>query len=126
MLLTVATSIPDEVAAQYRAVFRELGVKHVEVLDIRAREDATADENVRKLKGASVVFFTGGDQLRLTSQIGDSPVYQCLQYFHAHGGTIAGTSAGAAAMPATETAKLSVGPIIRYHRLRRSGRSILL
>ena len=47
------------------------------------------------------MFFTGGDQLRLTSQIGDSPVYQCLQQFHAHGGTIAGTSAGAAAMPAT-------------------------
>ena len=43
VLMTVATSTPEEVAAQYLAVFQELGVKPVEVLDIRTREDACAD-----------------------------------------------------------------------------------
>jgi cyanophycinase len=47
------------------------------------------------------VFFTGGDQLRLTSQVGDTPIYQALRALYDDGGTIVGTSAGAAAMPET-------------------------
>jgi len=48
-----------------------------------------------------VIFFTGGDQLRITSQIGDSPLFRCMQEIYHKGATIAGTSAGAAAMPET-------------------------
>lgn len=101
VLITVATEAPGAVAATYRKAFKELGIKRMEVLDIRTREQAQADEHVRLVQGASVVFFTGGDQLRLTSQIGDSPVFQALQKRLAEGGTIVGTSAGAAAMPST-------------------------
>jgi len=53
------------------------------------------------LERASTVFFTGGDQLRITSQIGDSPVYQTLMKLHDRGSLIVGTSAGAAAMSET-------------------------
>jgi cyanophycinase len=101
LLITVVTEVPGEVAAAYRKTFKALGVKRIEVLDIRTREQARADEYVRLVHGASVVFFTGGDQLRLTSQLGDSPVFQALQKLLAQGGTIVGTSAGAAAMPET-------------------------
>lgn len=101
VLITVATEAPGEVAAAYRRAFKAFGVKRIEVLDIRTREQAHAEEHVRMVRGASLVFFTGGDQLRLTSQLGDSPVFQALQKLLAQGGTIVGTSAGAAAMPAT-------------------------
>ncbi len=101
VIVTVATQLPEESAHDYVRVFKELGVKEIEVLDIRRREEAYDDARVQKLVGAQVVFFTGGDQLRITSQIGDSPVYRCMKEIFAAGGTIAGTSAGAAALPET-------------------------
>jgi len=100
-LVTVATIEPEAMAEDYTKVFRELGVENIDVIDIRARADAEQEENVRKVCNANVVFFTGGDQLRITSQVGDSPVFQCLHDLFQHGGVIAGTSAGAAAMPET-------------------------
>jgi cyanophycinase len=50
------------------------------------------------LDGADAVFFTGGDQLKITSQIGDTPVFERLREIHRAGGLIAGTSAGASVM----------------------------
>jgi cyanophycinase len=101
VVVTVATQLPEEVAANYRAVFRELGVRDLDVLDIRCRDDAHDEATVAKVRDASVVYFTGGDQLRITSQVGDSPVFQCLNEIYRRGATIAGTSAGAAAMSET-------------------------
>jgi cyanophycinase len=53
------------------------------------------------VREASLVFFTGGDQLRITSQLAGTPVYACLEERHLTGMAVAGTSAGAAAMPET-------------------------
>jgi cyanophycinase len=101
VIVTVASQMPEELGHEYRELFTDLGVKHVDVVDIRTREEATNEQNVQKIAGAKVVFFTGGDQLRITSQIGDSPVFRCMQECYHKGATIAGTSAGAAAMPET-------------------------
>jgi cyanophycinase len=101
VIIPAATTLPEELAAEYLAVFHDLGVDEVEILDVRTREEAQQPEAVAKVARASVLFFTGGDQLRITSQIGDSPVYQCMQERYQKGVTIAGTSAGAAAMPDT-------------------------
>jgi cyanophycinase-like exopeptidase len=56
---------------------------------------------MRILEGATGVFFTGGDQLKITSQIGDTPLYSRVQEIFEAGGVIAGTSAGASAMSET-------------------------
>jgi cyanophycinase len=101
VVVTVATQLPEEMASDYRGIFRDLGVRGVDVVDIRSREDAHDEAAVSKVRDASVVFFTGGDQLRITSQVGDSPVFRCLNDIYRHGATIAGTSAGAAAMSET-------------------------
>jgi len=101
VLLTVATQEPEETAKTYRKVFHELGLKKVHVLDIRERADALEKKNLKLIEDAGVVFMTGGDQLRITSQIGDSDVFQTMQQLFKQGGTIAGTSAGAAAMSET-------------------------
>src|SRR5437764_1250152 len=37
LVLTVASQLPHELGRDYRGVFRELGVKHVDVLDVRTR-----------------------------------------------------------------------------------------
>ncbi|HEU5090135.1 MAG TPA: cyanophycinase, partial [Roseiflexaceae bacterium] len=101
VLITVASHQPEELAAEYRKVFRGLGVTKVDVLDIRSRADAGDGQHDKLLDGAPVVFFTGGDQLRITSQIGDTPVFRRLHRLYEEGCTIVGTSAGAAAMPET-------------------------
>jgi len=101
VVVTVATEEPEETWEDYRKIFQELGVKKLERLDVRIREEATSPERYKLLDGAKVVFFTGGDQLKITSQLGDSAVYQNVQKIYEEGGTIAGTSAGASVMSET-------------------------
>ncbi|MDB4877753.1 MAG: cyanophycinase [Gemmatimonadetes bacterium] len=96
---TVASSDPDEYWEIYKRVFRGLDVPHVFHLDVRDREEARSERKLRVLDDATVVFFTGGDQLKITSQLGDSPLYERIcQIYQEEGGTIAGTSAGASMM----------------------------
>ncbi|HEY0776939.1 MAG TPA: cyanophycinase [Gemmatirosa sp.] len=101
VVVTAASNLPDELWGDYEPVFRDLGVRDVRHLHVDTREDARDPERVRVLDGASVVFFTGGNQLKLTSQLGDTPVYQSVRELYERGGCVAGTSAGASVV--TET-----------------------
>ena len=99
VVATVASEEPDAYWETYERVFRGLGVKHVWHLDVRDRTEAREERKVRILDEATVVFFTGGDQLKITSRLGDSPIYDRLcEIYTREGGTIAGTSAGASMM----------------------------
>jgi cyanophycinase len=98
VVCTVASSVPEQMWETYEPLFRNMGVHHVRHLDIRVREDALEESRVRVLDDATVVFFTGGDQLKVTSEIGDTPVYDRLREIFESGGTLAGTSAGASVM----------------------------
>jgi len=101
LIITAATYTADGAGDEYVRIFKDLGVKKIDVLDIPEREDAFKEENVNKVANAGAIFFSGGDQLRITSQIGDSLVYRCMLDCYVNGGLVAGTSAGAAAMPTT-------------------------
>jgi cyanophycinase len=102
-LVVVATLASEEAVSlwqEYRAVFRKLGVP-VEHLDIERRDRAYERRTVELLSGARCVFFTGGDQLRITSKLGGSAGCDALRAMHARGGVVAGTSAGASVMADT-------------------------
>ena len=101
VVCTVASAEPESLWEEYESAFRALGVPHVYRLDIGSREDASSPRAMRILEGATGVFFTGGDQLKITSQVGDTPMYSRVQEIFEHGGVIAGTSAGASAMSET-------------------------
>ncbi|WP_143317456.1 cyanophycinase [Clostridium sp. HBUAS56017] len=101
LVATVATEYPKEAATKYRKVFGELGVKNIEILDISVRDDAFIEGNSKLIEKASLIFFTGGDQLRITSLIGGSPVYDALKEAGKKGKYIVGTSAGASVMSDT-------------------------
>jgi cyanophycinase len=101
VVATVATDVPDELWQEYRELFRKLGVRRIEHLDIRTREEALSEEKARMVEDAKVLFFTGGDQLKITSQLGDSMVYRRAIHLLEKGGTVAGTSAGASVMSTT-------------------------
>ena len=101
VLVTAATHLPEEVVQDYKEVFHHLGITTVDVVDVRTHEDGFKEENIKRLHENSVLFFSGGDQLRITSQLGASPLYQRMIDIYNQGATIVGTSAGAAAMPIT-------------------------
>jgi cyanophycinase len=102
VICTVAsTESPEELWDDYRRVFRELGMKDVAHLQIEHREGGAAEEQMKILDHTSVVFFTGGDQLRITSKLEGTAIADRIRRIYAEGGTIAGTSAGASVMSET-------------------------
>lgn len=102
VVTTVAMSgETDSLFEEYEKAFRSLGVKHVYKLQVNNREEATWESKARILEDAKGVFFTGGDQVKITSQIGDSLIFERIRKIYDQGGVIAGTSAGAAAMSET-------------------------
>src|SRR5256885_5368581 len=97
----VASEEPERMWREYQRVFRGLGVRHVRKLSVESREEAESPRSLRVLEDATAVFLTGGDQLRITSLLGDTPVYSRLLEIFSDGGIIAGTSAGASVMSET-------------------------
>ncbi|MEN3338225.1 MAG: cyanophycinase, partial [Acidobacteriota bacterium] len=101
VIATIATAHPKEVWDEYRHLFGGLGVSRLEHLHIESRADAFSEDMMSVLDGAGAVFFTGGDQLRITSRIGGAPVCERIREIFSRGGVIAGTSAGASAVSET-------------------------
>ncbi|MEN9304217.1 MAG: hypothetical protein RL264_2646 [Bacteroidota bacterium] len=96
-IVPTASKIPDVVGEEYAKAFRYLGAENVGVLKIENREHALAQSSVDRVKAADVMFFTGGDQLRLTSIIGGTPMHDLiLQKYQEEEFIYVGTSAGAA------------------------------
>ena len=117
VVATVASAQPKGLFEEYEKVFRRVGLRKIEKLEVHSRGDARDSKALRVFEGANAVFFTGGDQLRLTSQIADTPVFERIWDIYRKGGVIAGTSAGAAAVCGT---MLAAGPSRTSPRLRDS------
>jgi cyanophycinase len=94
IVVVPTASLDPETPDRYRSVFPEVGAPEVRVLDPRRREDANGALEV--LEGATGVFLTGGDQLRLSTLLGGTDVARALRRLNARGVHVAGTSAGAA------------------------------
>jgi cyanophycinase len=101
VIVTVATDFPEEYFDMYVKSFMRLGLAEPRQLSIRSRAEANDPATLKVLEGAAAVFFTGGDQYRITSQLGDTPVERRIHEIYQAGGLVAGTSAGAAAMCGT-------------------------
>ncbi|ABE58469.1 cyanophycinase [Chromohalobacter israelensis] len=100
-VIATASSIPDQLLPSYEAAFKRLGASQVHALDIQDRQQAAEAEVVRLIQRSGVIFFTGGDQLRLTTVLGGSATLRAVRERLRAGAVVAGTSAGAAAMPST-------------------------
>jgi len=101
LIVATASGVPDEVFSAYRAAFERLGASEIGALDVRSRQQAADPANVQEVKRYGIVFFTGGDQLRLTHVYGGSAVLEAIRERYVAGAVIAGTSAGAVALSAT-------------------------
>ena len=64
-------------------------------MDFDTRRDCQEPSRLARLEQASGIFFTGGNQLRLTTLLGGTPVAKLIRIRNASGVTVGGTSAGA-------------------------------
>jgi cyanophycinase len=101
LISAASTTHPQETLEGYKAVFEKLGVAEVMGFAMETRDEANAPEAVEALDRATGVFFTGGDQLRLTAVVAGTEFGARLQERYQSGLFVAGTSAGAAAVAGT-------------------------
>ena len=89
----------EDTGDNYIRIFNDLGVKEVTSLPIVEREDAQSEQHLAELEQSTGIFITGGNQLRLSTILGGTPISKAIRRLNAHGTHVAGTSAGAAIMP---------------------------
>jgi cyanophycinase len=105
VLATVASHEPEGYFEAYEKAFADLGIADLVEVYVKDRAETLDPEKLRLFDGAAGVFFSGGDQLRISSQIGDTPIEQRVRDIHDRGGLLAGTSAGASVMSETMLVK---------------------
>ncbi|HZG10017.1 MAG TPA: cyanophycinase [Allosphingosinicella sp.] len=105
VLATVASHRPEGYFEEYEKAFADLGVSELVELYVEERSRAGDQDKLAVLDDAKAVFFSGGDQLRITSQIGDTGIEAKVRAIYERGGLIAGTSAGASVMSETMLVK---------------------
>jgi cyanophycinase len=98
-VIPTASMYGAELGEEYVDLFlrMNIGITKGHVLDVRDAHDAANPALVIMIEEADVIFFTGGDQVRLVQAFAGSAVMQAIYTKFAQGATVAGTSAGAAA-----------------------------
>jgi len=102
-VITTASSIPEEVGENYLYAFGKIGCTRINLMHIRDRSDAQQQEYIDRIKSCDGVMMTGGNQLRLSTVFGGTPILEILQkrLLEDEQFVVAGTSAGAMAMSNT-------------------------
>ena len=95
VIIPTASSLEDT-GRRYEKLFRKLGADEAKSLPINTRDDAGKAEWLEYIERSTAIFITGGNQLRLTTIIGGTPVAKAIRRANARGVTVGGTSAGAA------------------------------
>jgi cyanophycinase len=101
VLATVASHQPEGYFEAYRQAFADLGIENLVELYVHERSETLDGKLLDTMTDAAGVYFSGGDQLRISSQIGDTPIEERVREIFDRGGVIAGTSAGASVMSDT-------------------------
>lgn len=119
IVCAAATSHPVEVLREYEEVFGALGAAITHDAAFRDRAEGEDPKLLEALDEATGVFFTGGNQLQITSLIAGTPFEERLEERLMRDGlTVAGTSAGAAAMSSVMIADGPAGGTVRREDVR--------
>ena len=94
-IVPTASQLKDT-GQRYETYFREIGVGEVRALPFEERSDAKRADWIEWLETCDGAFLTGGNQLRLSTTLGGTPVAKILRKRNEAGMHVAGTSAGAA------------------------------
>jgi cyanophycinase len=95
IMVIPTASLRNETGPEYADLFRSMGARSM-CVPIEKREDCFESETLRILENATGIFITGGNQLRLSTILGGTPVARRIRKLNLQGIHVAGTSAGAA------------------------------
>jgi len=87
-----------ETGQEYVEELKVLGATGMRAIELRTREDASRPEFLAAIAAAKVIFFTGGDQSKITAAILGTPAEAAIRKVYDEGGVLAGSSAGLACM----------------------------
>ena len=85
----------EDTGPRYEKIFSELGAARVASLNFATRADGEREDWLERIAYATGVFFTGGNQLRLSTILGGTRAAKMIRQTNAAGVTVGGTSAGA-------------------------------
>jgi cyanophycinase len=94
VVIPTASQLADT-GTRYEQLFTQLGAGRVTALDFDTRRDADEHNRLARVKQATGIFFTGGNQLRIATMLGGTAIAKLIRTRNAHGVHVGGTSAGA-------------------------------
>lgn len=98
-IITTASEEGKESFSDYEKAFSELGVTQINHIHHDNRSEALDETLIERISKANGIYYSGGDQLKLTSIYGGTPLlHQIKEQYINHRLVIGGTSAGAMAM----------------------------
>jgi len=96
-IVPMASGEPVQSANSFKQKLVKAGCTRIEVI-FATQATADNDSNKAKIKNVKAVFFTGGDQSKLTGALQGTGLLEDIKKIYYSGGIVAGTSAGAAVM----------------------------
>lgn len=87
-----------ETGQEYVDELKAMGATGMQAIELRQREDASKPEFLAAIAAAKVIFFTGGDQAKITAAILGTPAEAAIRKVYDDGGILSGSSAGLACM----------------------------
>lgn len=111
-IVPTASSI-ESAGERYKALFLGLGAEKAEVIYIADRGDADGDAPLELLEGATGIFLTGGNQMKLAALVNGTRVAALVRERNAAGAIVAGTSAGASILSSHMVAYGASGSVPR-------------
>ncbi len=101
-VITSASEMPEKTSEMYQRAFDKISNTTVQFMHVHTREQADDEQYIQRIKKAHIIFFTGGDQLRITSTLGGTEFLKTIvNKYYTEDCIVAGTSAGATAMAQT-------------------------
>lgn len=98
-IISTASQVPEEINEMYREAFENIGFKNVGFITMGNNYDTSNPAYIKRIQKAHAVFFSGGNQFRLSTILGNSDIIETIRerYFDDSDFIVAGTSAGAMA-----------------------------
>lgn len=99
-VITTASEDPKAIERDYKKAFKKAGFSNVGYIFVDERIDGSDEKFVKRIKKARVVFFSGGDQFRISTILGGTRICELLRekYYNEEKFVLAGTSSGAMVM----------------------------
>jgi cyanophycinase len=98
-VITSASEEGEESFREYQKLFKQLDITAIRHIHHNSREEVLADPLTERITQANAFFFSGGDQLKITTLYGGTPLLTILKKKYIDEPiVIGGTSAGAMAL----------------------------